>query len=151
MKNIFLILIAALSLSACKSQNAEDTANLPKDISLKPDNNSIQNKDREHLNAMVKDIENMVATQSCSDASKWSFAPIGAKPCGGPSSYIAYPKEMESDILARIDQFTQAQIAFNTKHQLMSDCRMVMPPSGIVCVDGKAVLQNETSGAVEVQ
>lgn len=151
MKNLVLVLIASISLSACKSKNAAETAHLPKDISLKPDNNVAQNKEREQLSAMIKDIESMVATQTCSDASQWSFAPIGAKPCGGPSSYIAYPKELESDILARIEQFTQAQIAFNTKYQLMSDCRMVMPPSGIVCIDGQAVLQNEDSGAVEAQ
>lgn len=151
MKNLVLVLTAAISLSACTSKNNADTANLPKDISLKPDNSVAQNKDREQLSAMIKDIESIVAAQSCSDVSQWSFAPVGAKPCGGPSSYIAYPKELESDILARIDQFTQAQIAFNSKYQLMSDCRMVMPPAAIACVDGKAVLQNDNSGAVEAQ
>ena len=151
MKNFLIILAAVVSLSSCKSKNAADTANLPKDISLKPENNVAQNKDREMLSAMIQDIESSISTQTCSDASQWAFAPIGSKPCGGPSSYIAYPKAMEDEILAKIEDFTRAQAAFNTKYQLMSDCRMVMPPSGIQCVDGKAVLTNEISEMGEVQ
>ena len=42
------------------------------------------------------------------------------------------------------------QSAFNTKYGLVSDCMMVMPPSGIRCVDGKAVLVSGNS-ALELQ
>lgn len=146
-----LLLAVALTFAACKSKQNADTANLPKDISLKPENNLNQQQDREELSAMLKEIETLAHSESCSNAADWRFAPIGAKPCGGPGSYIAYPVALETEILEKITLFTQKQAAFNTKYQLMSDCRMVMPPAGIKCVDGKAVLMSENSAVSEVQ
>jgi len=144
-KTAILILASALTFTACKSRQNADTANLPKDISLKPDNNLIQQQDREELRLMLKEIETLATSKTCSDVSEWKFAAIGAKPCGGPSSYIAYPLALEKEILEKINLFTREQSTFNTKYQLMSDCRMVMPPAGIKCVDGKAVLISEVA------
>lgn len=149
MNKSVLIIFAALSLTACKTKNV-DPETLPKDISLKPENNLSQQADREVLNAMVKEIE-LMASLPCTDVSAWKAAPIGAKPCGGPSSYIAYPVSREKEILAKIETFNQKQRAFNEKYQLMSDCMMVMPPTEIKCVDGKAVLVNGNSTVSEVQ
>ena len=48
MKNIFIIGIALLSLVSCKTKkSAENTDTLPKDISLKPENNMAQQEDRQ--------------------------------------------------------------------------------------------------------
>ena len=59
-------------------------------------------------------------------------------------------KKIEDEIVTKIKNFTQMQSAFNTKYGLVSDCMMVMPPSGIRCVDGKAVLVSGNS-ALESQ
>lgn len=142
MKKGIVISFALLALASCKTKNTADDANLPKDISLKPENNLSQQEERQEISAMIAEIETLIATESCSNINDWKYAPIGSKPCGGPSSYIAYPEAMEEDILSKIEIFTQKQAAFNTKYQLMSDCAMVMEPSGIECVDGKAVLKS---------
>lgn len=143
MRSYLILASVVLSLSACTSRNTENPDNLPKDISLKPENNHSQQQDREMLSVMIKEIEDQIAEVQCIDSSQWKFTPIGAKPCGGPSSYIAYPTELESELLPKIETFTQMQSAFNKKYQLMSDCMLVQPPTGIECVDGKAVLKKD--------
>lgn len=149
MKYYLILAATILTLAACATKQASKTENLPKDISLKPENNLAQQQDREMLSAMMKDIEAQIARVTCTDASKWKFTPIGAKACGGPSAYIAYPTEFEDELLPRIETYTQMQRAFNMKYQLMSDCRMVLPPSGITCENGKAVLAEGLSADVQ--
>ena len=148
MKNFLLLIIVFLSFTACKTKMV-NTDNLPKDVSQKPENNVSQQEDRQHLSVLIREIEMQIQSVSCDDAADWAFSPIGAKPCGGPTFYIAYPKGMESHILPEIKKFTEMQTAFNKKYNLMSDCMIVTPPTGIKCVDGEAVLVSENS--VEVQ
>lgn len=151
MKNIFIIGIALLSLVSCKTKkSAENTDTLPKDISLKPENNMAQQEDRQQLTSLMREIDALIALEPCTNAADWKFTAIGAKPCGGPSSYIAYPTKLEAQILPKIEHFTQMQSAFNKKYNLMSDCAMVMPPSEIRCENGKAVLVRD-SGVTAIQ
>lgn len=152
MKNLLILSLALLSLASCKSKkSAESAENLPKDIALKPENNLSQQNDRDELSKKIKEITLIIAAEPCIDPTEWKFTAIGAKPCGGPSSYIAYPAKLESEILPKIQNFTAMQSAFNKKYNLMSDCAMVMPPSGIKCQNGKTVLLTENNGATEAQ
>ena len=146
MKNLWILGFAVLTLSACKNRSSvENTDTLPKDIALKPDNNISQQTEREELSNMVKEIEALAQSVPCTDASEWKFTAIGAKPCGGPSSYIAYPVKFEAEILQKIKDFTEKQSAFNKKYNLISDCMLILPPSGIRCEDNKAVLIHENN------
>ncbi|MGZ5264616.1 MAG: hypothetical protein ACXWBY_04675 [Kaistella sp.] len=152
MKNLLIISIALLSLASCKAKKSVENADtLPKDISLKPENNMSQQEDQQALSALIKEIDAIIATEPCADPAEWKFSAIGAKPCGGPSSYVAYPVKLEDEILPRIERFTAMQSAFNTKYNLMSDCAMVMPPSEIRCENGKAVLVRGNSEVSEAQ
>jgi len=141
MKHLIYIPLVIFTLFSCKAKKADkEPETLPKDIALKPENNYSQQLDRERLAVLVKEIDSLAGSEVCTDAAEWRSSPIGAKPCGGPSSYIAYPIKMEDEILAKIKEFTAQQDAFNKKYQLMSDCAMVPPPAGIRCENGKAVL-----------
>lgn len=152
MKNLFIISIALLSLASCKAKkSAENADNLPKDISLKPENNMSQQQDQQALTALIKKIDAVIATVPCTNPAEWKFSAIGSKPCGGPSSYIAYPVKLEDEIMPQIEKFTAMQSAFNKKYGLMSDCSMVMPPAEILCANGKAVLVSGNSEVAEVQ
>ncbi len=124
---------------------------LPKDVALKPDNNLLQQSDREKLSAMIKEIESEIGKEKCTDETLWRISPIGSKPCGGPSSFIAYPVKIENEILLKIKNFTDAQSAFNKKYGLVSDCAVVPAPSGIRCEGGKLVLIGSNSSVSEVQ
>jgi len=141
MKHLIYIPLVVLTLFSCKAKKGDkEPETLPKDIALKPENNYSQQFDRERLAVLVKEIDSLAGSEVCTDAAQWRSSPIGAKPCGGPSSYIAYPIKMEDEILAKIKEFTAQQDAFNKKYQLMSDCAMVPPPAGIRCENDKAVL-----------
>ncbi|MGA9211275.1 hypothetical protein [Kaistella sp.] len=113
---------------------------LPKDIALKPENHSPQEEEQVQMKNLIKEIDALINTETCSDPTDWKFTAIGSKSCGGPSSYIAYPIKLEEEILPKVTQFTSMQTAFNTKYKIMSDCMVVLPPSEIKCENGKAVL-----------
>ncbi|WP_297985606.1 hypothetical protein [uncultured Chryseobacterium sp.] len=141
MKIIAVFGIALLSLAACKSKKSvEPDDTLPKDISQKPVKNNSQEKDNEDLSKLRAEIDDLINAQTCTNAEDWRISPIGSKACGGPASYLAYPKDKEDDILPKIQKYTRQQSAFNQKYGIVSDCMMVMPPSGVKCENGKAVL-----------
>jgi hypothetical protein len=118
---------------------------------LKPENNLSQQQDKDELTVAIKKIDSLAQSETCSNVADFAFTAIGAKPCGGPSSYIAYPKKVEAEILPQIQKFTTMQSAFNKKYNLMSDCALVPEPTGIACENGKAVLVNKNSGDSQVQ
>lgn len=146
MKNFLILVILLIAFTSCKSKkNIENTDNLPKDISLKPDNKLAQQQDKDKMSALLKEIETPINAETCTDVSQWKFSPIGSKPCGGAVSYIAYPVKMETEILAKIKNFTEMQSAFNTKYGIISDCAIVAEPTEIKCENGKAVLLSGNS------
>lgn len=151
MKNISVILGLLLILMACGAKKDIDPETLPKDIALKSENNFAQVEDNEKLRALLAEIEAQINSQPCTDPNQWRISPIGAKPCGGPSSYLAYPVRLEEEILPKIANFTQLKATFNKKYGLMSDCAIVPEPSAIRCEKGKAVLVGSYRGALEVQ
>ncbi|WP_228372456.1 hypothetical protein [Chryseobacterium daeguense] len=141
MKILFLAVSTAVLMASCSSaKNAE--ANLPKDISERPADESSQKYEQAQLDKIKATIESEIAKEKCADANEWTFAPIGSKACGGPQSYIAYPKKMEAEILPKIEDYTEKVKAFNKKYNVVSDCMMIMPPTSVKCVNGKAELVN---------
>ena len=152
MKNLLIAALVIFSLSSCKTKKAiQNAETLPKDIALKPENNLSQQGDQQQLSSLIKEIDSMAQRETCDGLSDWKYVAIGAKSCGGPSSYIAYPKKLEVEILPKIQKFTEMQSAFNKKYNLMSDCAVVPEPTGIKCEDGKAVLVNGNSSVAQVK
>lgn len=139
MKNSILAIFIILIIASCSS-NKNTEANLPKDISERPADEDSQKYDAAQLDRLRSEIEAEIAEGKCTDGNDWTFAPMGSKPCGGPQSYIAYPKKSEATILPKINNYTQKMEDFNKKYNIMSDCMMAMPPSSVKCENGKAVL-----------
>lgn len=136
----FLLGFSLLSVSCGSAKDVD--ANLPKDISERPVNESSQRYEQAQLDQLKASIESEAAKEKCTNASEWAFAPMGAKACGGPQLYIAYPKKMEPEILSRIDDYTEKVKAFNQKYGVISDCMMINQPTAIKCISGKAELIN---------
>ncbi|KQT23914.1 hypothetical protein ASG22_07765 [Chryseobacterium sp. Leaf405] len=120
----------------------EAATNLPKDISERPADEDSQKYEQAQIDKIKASIEAEIAKEKCTNASDWTFAPMGAKACGGPQFYIAYPKKLETTILTKINDYTEKVKAFNQKYQVVSDCMMIMPPTAVKCVNGKAELVN---------
>lgn len=132
-------LALGISVLSCKS-TAPDPATLPKDIAERPVDEASQKYDGAQLDKMRVAIEMMASKEKCSDASQWTFSPIGMKACGGPVSYLAFPKKHETEIRERIEDYNNRMSAFNKKYGIVSDCMMAAEPKGVKCQNEKAVL-----------
>lgn len=152
MKHLLIILISLLTLTACSSKKGIlELETLPKDISQKPHAHDSQEDEQMVMKNLIKEIDSLSSSDTCTDPADWKFAAIGSKSCGGPSSYIVYPTKLENEILSKVTQFTSLQVAFNTKYKIMSDCAIVLPPAEIKCEDGKAVLISDHSEKKEAE
>lgn len=127
MKNIKLMLIAlGFLFLGCNS-----------------DEPSSQEAETQNLTKMYDEIisDSMVNSTPCTDPVQWSFTSIGSKACGGPTGYIAYSLKINvTDFLKKVENYTNAQAAYNKKWGIFSTCEMIMPPTGVDCVNGKPTL-----------
>lgn len=149
MKNTILILTIFTFLFSCKTKQTIDPDTLPKDISQKPKNGVSQQQDFKILQDLRAEIDEMIVKNPCVSSDKWRISPLGSKACGGPAEYLAYPIEIEDEIIPKIQNYTQLNSDYNKKYDIVSDCMMVQPTSGIKCENGKAVLMNAESQITE--
>lgn len=134
-----IVLCTTLSLVSCNTSKYTNT-NLPIDIADRPADEDSQKYDQAQLDKLKASIESEVSGKKCTDAGEWTFAPMGAKSCGGPQQYIAYPKKIEATFLPRVNDYTDKIKAFNQKYNIMSDCVMITPPTSLKCINGKIKL-----------
>lgn len=144
MKKLFfqtpvIVLCTTLTLVSCNTSKNANT-NLPIDIANRPVDEDSQKYEQAQLDRLKASIESEVSGEKCSDISEWAFTPMGAKPCGGPQQYIAYPKKIETAFLQRVNDYTEKVRAFNEKYNIMSDCVAITPPTSIKCIHGKVKL-----------
>ncbi|CAD7810333.1 hypothetical protein CHRY9390_02161 [Chryseobacterium aquaeductus] len=135
-----IVLVASLTIVSCKSAQSNDPADMPKDISERPVDENSQKYDEAQLDKMKEAIESFVDKEKCNDPAGWAFSPIGTKACGGPVSYIPYPKKNEEYILTKIEEYTAKMSEFNKKYSITSDCMLAAEPKGVKCQSEKAVL-----------
>jgi len=104
-----------------------------------------QTADRNALDKLRNQIEDMVKDIPCEDSSEWSFTALGDKPCGGPTDYLAYPSTIDQDeFLGLIERYNEEEKSYNKKYNIVSDCMGYLPPNGVACKDGKPVLTYKT-------
>lgn len=111
-------------------------------FSCSNDENS-KEEDSQKLEKMYNEIiaVSLANSEPCTNSEEWDFAPIGSKACGGHAGYIVYSKKINtSEFLAKVKKYTDAQSAFNKEWGIISDCSMIIKPTGIQCSDEKPVL-----------
>lgn len=103
--------------------------------------NLTQEQQAPTLNQMFSAIEEMATSKKCVDASKWTFTSYGSKACGGPTGFIAYSTEIDTELfLKKIEEHKVAQEKFNEKWGIISDCSLPPQPTEVACKNGKPVL-----------
>lgn len=137
-KTSFIGLFAVLSVTSCFTSKNVDMENLPKDISEKPLDENAQKYDLAILDQLKTSIDTEIKKESCKSAADWAISPLGTKPCGGPESYIAYPKSRANSLLPKIEEYTQKISDYNKKYSITSDCMIPEEPKAIVCKEGVA-------------
>jgi len=126
MRKLFLFgLILTLGIFSCNEDDSKAT----------------QDQETLILKAKFSEITEIAESLSCEDSSRWTYTPYGSKACGGPMGYIAYSIDIDTaHFLQLIEEYQQAEAAFNIKWGIISDCSVPQSPRGVDCEDGKAVL-----------
>lgn len=122
MKGIVVVyLLLVCLLFACNKEKTQEDENI-------------------EIEELASRIMKMTEGIACNNSSDWSYTSFGSKPCGGPSSYIAYPNSINRvEFLALVEQYKQATEASNQNWGLVSDCAIIPAPKNIVCEAGKPV------------
>ncbi|WP_350286219.1 hypothetical protein [uncultured Croceitalea sp.] len=80
-------------------------------------------------------------SELCTDSGDWRFIGVGAKPCGGPSSFMAYSMKIDTlEFLRLVEQYNEDTRELNKRKGLISDCAVIPAPNIIRCENGKAIL-----------
>ncbi len=85
-------------------------------------------------------IMQVAESATCSDGTEWGVVAFGSKPCGGPWSYLAYPKGVgEREFLDMVTRYNELERESNIKNKAVSDCALIIEPSGVRCENGVPV------------
>ena len=99
------------------------------------------NNDAERLAALDSEISAMIADASCNDLADCRVIAYGAKPCGGPWTYLIYCVSAvdSTRLVSLVSMHYELERAINLEEGLLSDCSVPTPPHlGIVegtCAD----------------
>ena len=91
--------------------------------------------------ARVRELEQqaraLAKTDGCDRLDQCAAAPMGAKPCGGPWTYLVYCKATtdEAALFRVLDELRRVEEEYNQVAGSVSDCQMVGPPE--VRLDGR--------------
>lgn len=101
-----------------------------------------QEQDYRQLMDVFNDAQKLIENVACENASNWAFTPYGAKACGGPQGYLAYPKTIDVDaFLNKIEAYTEAEKAYNVKWGIFSTCDLPQEPKYVACYNGYPILK----------
>jgi|GEM_PF-163207 len=89
------------------------------------------------LQSMYQDIVQLVGQAKASTVAQCRVVGLGAKPCGGPQSYLVYSAEQgnETELLAKVARYNLLVQQHNQQLGLISECAVV-PKPGVVLVEG---------------
>jgi hypothetical protein len=84
--------------------------------------------------ARVRELEQqaraLAKADGCDRAEQCAAAPMGAKPCGGPRTYLVYCKATtdEAALMRALDELKRAEESSNRAAGIVSDCAIVPQP-----------------------
>ncbi len=122
MKNVFQfgLLLVLFSSFQCEKNETE--------VQVTP--NQLEQKKQQILD--------YINSFSCENATGCESIAFGAKPCGGPRSFLVYPNSVNQNTLAQlVAEYYQLDHQHNIETGAISDCMVVSPPNNIGCVNGK--------------
>lgn len=101
------------------------------------DNSSFAIADDNKLVQLGKEIEEFAKNKACTNGDGCRTMPMGAKACGGPTSYVIYSlsKTDEKQLAEKVKQYTDFQKELNIKYNRTSDCLFLSPPT-VDCLNG---------------
>lgn len=139
MKFIRMSVICFLSiLIACQKETAHLS---PCTVAGSITQKTTRLEDEQLLLNLLNDLALSAQNTQCTGTEQWGITPLGAKPCGGPASYLVYNKAIDTTcFMQKVKQYTLLAEQFNTKYQLISDCSLMAMPIKVTCVNGKPIM-----------
>jgi hypothetical protein len=106
---------AALVLAACVSALSPETT---------------EAEDRAELARLEAEARALVSPGGCAQPGDCRSAPLGAKACGGPRTYVVYCAATTDTValFRKLEQHRRAEAAFNEKYGMPSTCDLAAPP-----------------------
>ena len=92
------------------------------------------------LDSLRAEVRQLVAEPACDDANQFRAIAFGAKPCGGPWSYLVYSVQTTDSarLAAAVERYNAREDELNRELGRVSDCRMVTAPR-LDCVESRCV------------
>ena len=85
-------------------------------------------------------IEELAATSICSDEFECRSIAFGAKPCGGPWSYLIYTTSIDTiELETLVSEYNESENNYNLTCGAVSDCSVPTPPSGFSCEENQCI------------
>ena len=113
--------------------------------SFQCDDNQLSNSQitPQQLEEKKQEIVDYISSFSCTDASSCNYVALGAKPCGGPREYLAFPNTVNQTTLQNlVDEYYEMDNQHNIETGAISDCAVVSPPNNVDCVGGVCTILN---------
>ena len=115
------VVAAIVLMAACARQEEPGAIDLP--------------SSREQQEARIRNLEQqaraLANTDGCDQVSQCATAPVGAKACGGPRTYLVYCRATadEAALLSKLDELKRAEEEYNRMTGAVSDCMVATPPA----------------------
>ena len=100
--------------------------------------------DRADITRLERDARALAHTAGCSTAAQCRTAPVGAKACGGPRTWLVYCAATTDTVrlMRALRELERVEKAWNARAGVMSTCEMRLPPTptltGGSCREGGA-------------
>jgi hypothetical protein len=113
---------AALLVAACARQEE------PRALNQTPSDNRAVDEAR--VRELEQQARALAKPDGCDRADQCAAAPMGAKPCGGPRTYLVYCEATtdEAALMRALDELKRAEESYNRAAGLVSDCMLVQQP-----------------------
>ncbi len=122
--SLLVFVFASLSFALTINRNEEANA-----VSINPVNNEQSN--RAKLNKLKKEIDREIGKPRAKRSSQCRAIAFGAKPCGGPKSYLIYStlQTNETKLKRLVNQYNSLEEKINKETDAMSDCMLIEEPT----------------------
>jgi hypothetical protein len=95
------------------------------------------------LETKKQEIQNYINSFSCSESVGCSFIAFGAKPCGGPWSYLVFSNSVNlTKLQEMVKDYNEMNKLYNIQTNAISDCSVPSPPTEVKCVNGVCTIIN---------
>ncbi len=137
-KLFFILLLPFYLVTAGGCEKVNPVCNAESSLSI--GSTGSREEDNAVLKQLAEELYQLSGSSSCTNRDNWKIAPMGAKPCGGPSGYIAYKSTIdEACFLIKLAYYNDQVAVYNQKYQLLSDCSVPAQPKAVVCENNKPV------------